>query len=451
MHAIRPNTAVGHIGDVGTPASNLLVATALLVAASMTGPLPAAVGDGGPLPSRVLVRIGTDDLRMTDFLTAIAFSLDGRLIAAADANAPSPRVAIFDVHTARRIKQLVAPGGQMGSVQCVTFSPDGARLLWGEMSGEVALWDLKGDRLLFRAKLHAGQVEDVAFSPDGRLMASAGGDVVRLRRAANPAEVVHDLTSKPGQAPGDVMVEKAVGAVVGGEEGFGCLAFTPDGKRLVAGTSYSAAIFVWRIEDGRLQHRIPDTHGKSGSGDSVNPRLNALAVTPDGRRIMSVGQTTELIERTKLKYGSKNVTMSEVRFWDIDTHERLADYRGDEDFGFGYGALSRDGRRVAVADFSLLRILDAATGRPGRTIELPGSWGKKPAFSPDGTLVAMPIGNAVALFEVATGRRLHHDASTPVWYIESAAWSPSSDRIVTGHHDGFVRVWDAATGRLIWH
>jgi WD40 repeat protein len=106
---------------------------------------------------------------------------------------------------------------------------------------------------------------------------------------------------------------------------------------------------------------------------------------------------------------------------------------------------------LAVADFSRLGILDAATGRPERTIDLPGAWGNQPAFSPDGTLVAEPIGNAIALFEVATGRRLHHDASTPIWYVDSAAWSPSGDRIVVGHHDGFVRVWDAATGKLIWH
>ena len=131
--------------------------------------------------------------------------------------------------------------------------------------------------------------------------------------------------------------------------------------------------------------------------------------------------------------------MSEVRFWDIATGERIADYHGDEDYGFGYGALSRDGRRVAVADFSRLRILDAATGRTERTIELPGSWGRRPAFSPDGTLVAMPIANAIGLFEVSTGRRLHHDESTPVGYVASAAWSPSGDRIVTGHSDGFVR------------
>ncbi len=451
MHTICRRAAGYRIVRAGKSAPKLLIAIAVLMAASSTGRLRAEDDQGGPLPPRALVKIGTDDLRMTNFLTAIAFAPDGRLIAAADANAPSPRVAIFDVRTGRRAKRLVAPGGPMGSVQCVAFSPDGTRLLWGEMSGEVALWDLTGDRLLFREKLHPGQVQNVAFSPDGGLMASAGGDVVRLRQVAKSAEVVHDLTTRPGQAPGNVLVPKAAGPVIGGEEGFGCLAFTPDGTRLVAGTSHSAAILVWRIKDGRLLRKIPDAHGKSGSGDSVNPRLNVVAVTPDRRRIMSVGQTTELIERTKLKYGSKNVTMSEVRFWDIETGALLADYRGDEDEGFGYGALSRDGRRIAVGDFGRLRILDAATGRPERTIELPGSWGQKPAFSPDGTLVAMPIGNAVGLFEVSTGRRLHHDASTPVWYLDSAAWSPSGDRIVTGHHDGFVRVWDAATGKLIWH
>src|SRR5262249_54836530 len=171
----------------------------------------------------------------------------------------------------------------------------------------------------------------------------------------------------------------------------------------------------------------------------------------DARRIMSVGQTTKPIEQTKLKYGFREVTMSEVGFWDIESGRRVADYHGDEDYGFGYGALSPDGRHVAVADFGRLRILDAATGEAERTIELHGSWGRPPAFSPDGALVAMPINNAVALFEVSTGRRLPHAPGPPVGSVDSAAWSPSGDRLVTGHADGFVRLWDAATGKLIWH
>jgi WD40 repeat protein len=63
----------------------------------------------------------------------------------------------------------------------------------------------------------------------------------------------------------------------------------------------------------------------------------------------------------------------------------------------------------------------------------------------------MPIANAVGLFDVSTGRRLHHNESTPVGGAASAAWSPSGDRLVTGHDDGIVRVWDAATAELIWH
>ena len=56
----------------------------------------------------------------------------------------------------------------------VAFSPDGTKLLWGEHDGEVALWDLPGDRLLFREKLHETSVNEVAFSPDGSLIAIGG-------------------------------------------------------------------------------------------------------------------------------------------------------------------------------------------------------------------------------------------------------------------------------------
>ncbi len=63
----------------------------------------------------------------------------------------------------------------------------------------------------------------------------------------------------------------------------------------------------------------------------------------------------------------------------------------------------------------------------------------------------MAIYNTVAIFDVATGKRLHHNERTPDSEMLSAAWSPSGDRIVTGHGDGGVRVWDADTSGLIWH
>jgi WD40 repeat protein len=358
-------------------------------------------------------------------------------------------VVIFDVGTGRRIKQLSAPGKQGGWVEAVAFSPDGTKLVWGDYRGEVALWDLSGDRLLSHEKLHEGTASAVAFSPDGSLVASGSGDGIRLRHVDRPAEAMPELKTRPEPAPGKPDAANARAAGFGGRGGISCLAFTPDGKRLVAGSSDDATISIWRIADGQLLLKIPGAHGRPGG--SPNPSLNCVAVTPDGRRIMSIGQTTKLLTETKLKYGSTSVTMSEVRFWDIESGQRVADYHDDEDYGFGFGALSPDGRLVAVADFSRLRILDAATGRSERVIDLPGCWGRRPTFSPDGNLLAMPIDNTVGLFEVSTGRRLHHDETTPVGYVVSAAWSPSGDRVVVGNADGFIRVWDAATGKLIWH
>jgi WD40 repeat protein len=235
-----------------------------------------------------------------------------------------------------------------------------------------------------------------------------------------------------------------------GRQGVGCVAFTPDGTRLVAGTSGDATLFIWRIDDGRLLRKIPGTHG-TPLAESINPWLNCVAVTPDSRQIMSVGQTTRPLADTKVQGRHIQVMIGEVRFWDIANGDRVADYHHEKDYGFGYGALSSDGRRVALADFGRLRILDAATGRTVHAIELPGSWGRRPAFSPDGRIVAMPIANAISLFDVSSGRRLHHDASTPVGNVVSAAWSPSGDRLVSGQFDGLVRVWDSLTGKLIWH
>ncbi len=373
---------------------------------------------------------------------AIAFSPDGRLAAAA-VWFPSCCVAIFDVKTWRQVGRLAASGHHC--VDSLAFSPDSTKLLAGTSEGDVALWELSTNRLLFCDTLHGGTIGYVAFSPNGTLIASAGGDVIRLRRTAKPEELLRDFTTRPGPVPGEL----APAPIPGGSGSLGCVAFTPDGTRLVGGTMKDATLFVWRVADGQLLRMIRNAHGKPAGWS--NPALQTIAVTPDGLRIMSAGQTELKREETKLRGRGLNAPMREVRFWDIETGERLADYHGDEDSGWGHAALSPDGKRVAVVDFCRLCILESTTGKTERVIDLPGAWMWRPAFSPDGSLVAMPIHNTIGIFDVSTGRRLQYDERMPVGEIHSAAWSPSGQLIATGHFDGFVRVWDAATGELVWH
>jgi WD40 repeat protein/beta-lactamase regulating signal transducer with metallopeptidase domain len=436
--------------------------------------------DPVPLPPRALLRIGTDDLRTRREITAIAFSPDGKLIAAGNSNAWSPIVTLFDVRTGRQAKQIRVPEKSGNAASHIAFSPDATKLLWGDHNGRVSLWDLTNDRLLFSEKIHGGggivngvieditaymgSINDVAFSPDGTIMATTSVDgAVQLRRVEKPTEVMREF--KTPVSPSGRRASGGAGMMGGGgggrqrepdtkpgPENGRRVAFTPDGTRLIVGSGQdgSTSISIWRLKDGQLLRRIEKVHGNRDGG-STGGSLGSLAVTPDGRRIMSAGERTVPIAQTKLKDGFPNVTLTEVRFWDIETGECLMDQTGDEDYGFGSAALSHDGRRIAVADYGALRIVRADTGQPELTISLPGCRSDAVAFSPDGTLVARPVDNAVALFHVATGRWLHHDEQTPIGETSSAAWSPSGDRIVTGHHDGVVRVWEAKTGQLLWH
>jgi WD40 repeat protein len=424
----------------------LLVVVARLVVAPAAGRLRADDDRAVPLPPRAQVQIGTDELRTRDQIAEIAFSPDGQLIAAAEGAYSSSRVSLFAVRTGRQVGRIAPPDADPAYVVCVAFSPDGKKLAWGEQEGHVALWDLVGARLLHRVRLHDRTVNALAFSPDGRMVASGDDEgAVHVRRVDSLAVIAResgrrDRRSSEGIRDRDLLDRDS--------RIFG-LAFTPDGTRLVGGSTFQTSIVIWRLSDGQLLRRIAGTHAARGRSMGNSPSV--VAVTPDGLRVMSSGQRTVPITETKIPYGPADVSISEVRFWDIESGERVLDLYDDEEMGYGMVALSRDGRRIAAADFGVIRILEAATGRSEGKIALPGCSTRRPAFSPDGTLVAVPVNQAIHVFEVQTGRRLLQDESVPAGQMRSAAWSPSGDRIATGHNDGVVRVWDAATGKPIWH
>jgi WD40 repeat protein len=166
----------------------------------------------------------------TGYCLSLDFSRDGTLLASGSRDGSA---ILWSVAGWSPIKTLENPDrgtnvnsmAGRGMVDDVAFSPDRRTLAMASRVGNVHLWDVAEGNLLATLKGHSNAVQAVVFSPDGRTLASAGSDrTVRLWNVEARRELVQ-------LDPGSV----AVGSVT-------TLAFSPDGKQLVAGGRNSA---VW--------------------------------------------------------------------------------------------------------------------------------------------------------------------------------------------------------------
>ena len=179
-------------------------------------------------------------------VTSVAFSPDGNLLASGDGGAAGT-IRIWDVQSKKQVDLLHVPGG---TVKSIAFSPDGRVMAaTGNLADrEVRIWQIREQKWRIRGVLR-GHIEcgvnAVAFSPDGNMLASGGnaslgsGATVRLWS-------LKFGSSKPSIKDYPVLLKALEGHTVG----VNSLAFSPDGKLLASGgLDKTIQIRLWDVEE----------------------------------------------------------------------------------------------------------------------------------------------------------------------------------------------------------
>jgi WD40 repeat protein len=244
---------------------------------------------------------------------------------------------------------------------------------------------------------HRDAVFGVAFSPDGRLLATASND--KTARLWDPATGEHRRT------------------LTGHDDKVYGVAFSPDG-RLLATASRDGTAWLWDPATGRRRRTLTGHDGP----------VTGVAFSPDGRLLATA---------------SNDMT---VRLWDPATGRRRRTLAG-HDFPVLHVAFSPDGRLLATVSYDKTAWLwDPATGRHLRTLAGHDGFVAGVAFSPDGRLLATARDDMTArLWDPATGRHLRtlagHDGP-----VASVAFRPDGRLLATASNDKTARLWDPATG-----
>lgn len=426
-------------GRVATTTRTAAWAAGLVAAAGfalIAGIGPAAGGNEPAEPVKVLKDLHGDDLpagaiarggsaRFRHGSTAIAYSADGKYLASGGSD---NQIRLFDAETGKELRRFAGHGPRTlkveddgksaygpllsvvgdGFVCSVAFSPDGKLLASGGWDDCIRLWDVQTGKEVRKIDAHRSMVTRVAFAPDGRYLASRGGI---------------DGTLKLWDPMTGTQLQKFTGISKINPWRFNhdaALAISPDSKT-VATTARKAIVLYDAATGAEVKRWDGHVYGIT------------LAYSGDGKMLASGG-----VDEGKDVYS--------LRLWDPNTGKeiRRCTLPKNEPPTYLQFAPKRDDRLAAVVAEDDMHIFDTTTGK--EAVGIKHYWPSRLAYSPDGkSLTSAGSGPIIRHWDPETGKEKFAEHVGHRAGVSSVSLSQDGKWVASAGEN--VRLWERATGK----
>jgi WD40 repeat protein/DNA-binding SARP family transcriptional activator len=381
---------------------------------------------------------------------ALAFSPDGARIAADDGVGD---LWIWDVGSGR-VERVVGSNGHLCGI---AWSPGGGRVATGDCGTHFApsfgrVWDAATGKLVFRTRPQVGAILTVAFSPDGRDLATPNRAGFAQIWDTRSGRLVSTFTGHSGEVdaaahgPGQTVATSGTDGtvrvwdagtaqqrlVLHGHDGpVRSLAFLRGGSRLVS-ASDDGTVRIWDVTPGGSHELLTIDAHRNG--------VESVTYDPSGKRILTSG-----------------ISDGKARLWDVRSGRRLATYATTLDPGINYVAGSGFPPQVDVTSPDEKYGVDLHEGKTailrlntgGAVVARVGHEPQSVAFDRSSRILAVgETGGTVVLWDIHARRAIRTFAAHK-GYVDALAFSPDGRLLVTGGEDTTTKLWDLRTGQNV--
>lgn len=362
-----------------------------------------------PLPEGAILRLGSTRFLQAGYLASVAYSPDGKLLAACG---DETAVVLWNPVTGREVKRIAAGMARYSAVQ---FLPGTKGLLILDMNGIVHVWDPITDK----EKLHFRLVDPVqergffraAFlnvNRDGSKLLATGQNGKTFLGDLEKEQPIREIVLPGGRNAGPIFL------------GGGGAASYAWGKQ-------DGSITFGNFDDGRQISTLPEKGAASGP-------ITSLALSPDGKLLASC-------------------TANQIIIWDVATSKER--YRWPVQGAIQYLTFSPNGQMLACLSHGQVALWGVVSGlelrRQPPSIE--GFYQSVPgqpiSFSPDGNFLAMTGRGQVRVWDLARDEMLFQDG--PRGPMQNLRFTPDGKTLVGRDHVYRTHVFDATTGKSRGH